>query len=87
VLSVLEGAGAVVGCKVSEDGTGVVVRMANYDLRPQRVTIETMRQPASAWALLPDERKKHALTLAGHRLTVEVAPRCTKSVLLEWAEP
>ncbi len=87
VLSVLEGASAVVGCKVSEDGAGVVVRMANYDLRPRLVTIEAVRQPSGAWVLLPDERKQEALALAGPRLTVEVAPRCTKSVLLEWAAP
>lgn len=82
VLSVVEGATAVVGCKVSEDGTGVVVRMANYDLRPQKVTIEAARQLDGAWALLPDERKQQPLALEGSRLTVEVAPRCTKSVLL-----
>lgn len=87
VLSVLEGSSAVVGCKVSEDGAGVVLRMANYDVQPRQVTVEMLDQPLGAWVLLPDERKHEAVPLAGSRLRVEVPPRCTKSILVELAAP
>jgi alpha-mannosidase len=83
VLRVVEGAEVVAGAKPSEDGAGIVVRMVNFDLRARTVSLEALRPPAAAWDLLPDERRLGPLRLDGPRLSVEVAARNTRSVLLE----
>jgi alpha-mannosidase len=83
-LEVLEGADIVAGSKVSEDGTGIVVRLLNFKRQAQRVTIDLGRPLSGAWAVLPDERERAALETEGPRLTTVVGPRCGESILLKW---
>ena len=84
VARVLEGAGAVVGAKLAEDGEGVVFRLLNYQQVEQRVTIDTGRPLRGAWTALPDEREDEVVGTDGARVTVLLGPRRTGSLLLRW---
>lgn len=84
VCRVLEGADLVVGSKLSEDGSGVVVRLLNRGSDEERVTIDVGRPLRGAWAVRPDEREEAPARADGPRATVEVGPRGTKSLLLRW---
>jgi alpha-mannosidase len=84
VLEVLEGADIVAGSKISEDGTGIVVRLLNFKRRPQKVTIDLGIPLSGAWAVLPDEREQTALQTDGQRWTTVVGARCGESILLRW---
>ena len=84
VLEVLEGADIVLGSKISEDGTGIVVRLLNFKLHAQKVTIDLGIPLSGAWAVLPDERERTALQTDGQRLTTTVGARCGESILLKW---
>jgi alpha-mannosidase len=84
VVKVLEGADIVVGSKVSEDGTGVVVRLLNFKRDPQNVTIDLGAPLRGAWSVLPDERQQASLETVGSSVTAVVGPRCTTSLLLKW---
>ena len=55
---VLEGADLVVGSKVSEDGTGIVLRLLNFKRDDQRVTVDMGSTLRGAWTVLPDERER-----------------------------
>jgi hypothetical protein len=84
VLQVLEGADIVAGAKVSEDGTGIVVRLLNFKRHAQTVTIDLGRPLRGAWAVRPDERERMALETDGPRVTTIVGARCGESMLLKW---
>jgi alpha-mannosidase len=84
VLKVVEGADIVVGSKVSEDGTGVVVRLVNFKRAGQNVTIDLATPLLGAWEVLPDEREQASLGTDGSSVTTLVGPRCAKSLLLRW---
>jgi alpha-mannosidase len=81
---VLEGADVVVGSKVSEDGTGLVVRLLNFKSDDQRVTVDMGNPLRGAWTVLPDEREDAPIATDGSAVTISVGPRCTKSLLLKW---
>ncbi len=83
ILKVLEGAEVVVGAKPSEDCAGVVVRMVNFDLAPRTVTLEAPRVLRGTWDLLPDERRRAPLRHEGSRLSIEIAARRARSLVLE----
>jgi hypothetical protein len=84
VLRVVEGADIVVGSKVSEDGTGVVVRLVNFKRHEQNVTIDLGAPLLGAWAVLPDEREQASLETDGSSVSTLVGPRCATSLLLKW---
>jgi hypothetical protein len=84
VLQVVEGADIVAGSKVSEDGTGIIVRLLNFKRSAQRVTIDLGSPLSGAWAVLPDERERTVLETDGPRVTTVVGPRCGESILLKW---
>ena len=81
---VLEGADVVVGSKVSEDGTGLVLRLLNFKSEDQRVTVDMGNPLRGAWTVLPDEREDAPIATNGSTVGVTVGPRCTKSLLLRW---
>jgi hypothetical protein len=84
---VLEGAEAIIGSKVAEDGEGVLVRLLNGRLDERRVTIDFARPLAGAHEVLPDEREAGLLAIDGeHRSVVStvLGPRCAKSVVVHW---
>jgi alpha-mannosidase len=84
IWEVLDGADIITGAKISEDGTGVVVRVFNFKRHDQSVTIDLGRPLRGAWSVLPDERDHAPLETVGTRLTTVVAPRGGKSLLLKW---
>lgn len=84
VMKAVEGADIVVGSKVSEDGRGVVVRLVNFKRDGQNVTIDLGAPLLGAWAALPDECEQTSLETNGSSVTVQVGPRCAKSLLLRW---
>ena len=81
---VLEGSDLVVGSKVAEDGTGIVLRLLNFKPDEQRVTVDMGSTLRGAWTVLPDEREDAPVSTQGSTVTVKVGPRCTKSLLLKW---
>ena len=81
---VLEGSDLVVGSKVAEDGTGIVLRLLNFKPDDQRVTVDMGRTLRGAWTVLPDEREDAPVSTQGSTVTVTVGPRGTKSLLLKW---
>ena len=81
---VLEGSDLVVGSKVAEDGTGIVLRLLNFKPDDQRVTVDMGSTLRGAWTVLPDERVDAPVSTQGSTVTVTVGPRCTKSLLLKW---
>lgn len=84
VCQVLEGADLVVGSKVSEDGSGIVLRLLNFKGNDERVTIDLGRPLRGAWTVRPDEREEAPIETEGSMVTLGVGPRCTESVLLKW---
>ena len=84
VLQVVEGADIVVGSKVSEDATGIVVRLVNFKRHGQNVTIDLGVPLRGAWTVLPDEREQASAEIDGSRVTTVVGPRCARSLLLRW---
>ena len=84
VLQVVEGADIVVGSKVSEDATGIVVRLVNFKRHGQNVTIDLGVPLRGAWTVLPDEREQASVEIDGSRVTTVVEPRYARSLLLKW---
>jgi alpha-mannosidase len=84
ILRVVEGADIVVGSKVSEDGTGVVVRLVNFKRHRQNVTIDLGAPLLGAWVARPDEREQALLETDGSSVTTVVGVRCAMSLLLKW---
>ncbi len=85
VAQVLEGADLIVGSKVSEDGTGMVLRLLNFKSDEDRVTIDLGRPLRGAWTVRPDEREERPRSQTdGSRVSIAVGPRGTRSLLVKW---
>jgi alpha-mannosidase len=84
VCRVVEGSDLIVGSKVSEDGSGVVIRLLNGKSADERVTIDLGRPLRGAWTVLPDEREEAPVQTEGPTVNLVVGPRCSKSLLLKW---
>ena len=84
VLEVLEGGEIVIGTKVSEDGTGIVVRVLNFEPEARVVTIDFRRRLRGAWVVRPDEREEAALEFDGSSFSALVPPRSGRSILVKW---
>jgi alpha-mannosidase len=84
VAQVLEGADLIVGSKVSEDGTGMVLRLLNFKNDEDRVTIDLGRPLRGAWTVRPDEREEGPVQADGSRVSIAVGPRGTRSLLVKW---
>ncbi len=84
VMEVLEGEDVIVGSKVSEDGTGVVVRLLNSTRKARKLTIDVRRPLEGAWLVHPDERPSEELSAVASKVSTTVGPRCSRSLLLKW---
>lgn len=84
VLTVLQGAEAIVGSKVAEYGDGIVVRLLNFRSEHQEVAIDFGRPLRSAHEALPDETTTSELELDGACVRIVVAPRHATSILVRW---
>jgi hypothetical protein len=84
VLEVLEGEEVIVGSKVSEDSSGVVLRLLNTTRQPKRVTLDLGRPLRGAWLVHPDERPMEELGTGTSRVSTAVGPRSSRSLLLKW---
>ena len=83
-LQVLEGADIVAGSKVSEDGTGIVVRLLNFKRHDQRVTID-LGSPLSG-AVGGPARRARTDGSGNRRAEADNSrgTRCGESILLKW---
>jgi alpha-mannosidase len=84
VCRVIEGSDLIVGSKVSEDGSGVVLRLLNGKSGEERLTIDLGRPLRGAWTVLPDERADAPVQTEGPTASLVVGPRCSKGLLLKW---
>ncbi|HXW82308.1 MAG TPA: hypothetical protein VEJ84_22615 [Acidimicrobiales bacterium] len=84
VLDVLEGGEMVLGTKISEDGSGIVVRVLNFEREERAVTIDVGRRLRGVWTVRPDESEEAPLEFDGSRFSAPVAPRAGRSILVKW---
>lgn len=85
LVRVVQGEEYVNGVKISEDETGVVVRLLNFEASEATVSIDAGRGLSSAVEVAPDERPLRRLETDGPAVTVQLAGREAKSLLLHWS--
>jgi len=91
VAEVRQGAEAVVGCKINEDGPGVVLRLLNQSRQSTQVVVDFQRPVRKAAWLSPDERPQarpsadlEALETQGTTVRATLPARRLASVLVRW---